>query len=128
MKILSNTPNRDRLGLHSSHFFPRFDRMDFLFVTFFFDGGFGLAFRFFCFTLTFLKRFDTILYIIFSVFRKSILHRLKYRDFVNIISQKFDQIGYPKTSFPHFRKYGENKESHVFTIDNTIVIKNIHNS
>ena len=65
----------------------------------------------------------------FSVVRKSILHRLKYRGFGNIISLKFDQIGYPKTSFSHFLKYGENKESHVFTIDNTIVIKkkNVHN-
>ena len=52
MKILSNTPHWYRLGVHSSHFFPRFERMDFLLVAFLFDGGFGFAFRFFCFTLT----------------------------------------------------------------------------
>ena len=34
-----------------------------------------------------------------------------------------DQNEYPKTSFSHFLKYGENKESHVFNIDNAIALK-----
>ena len=33
------------------------------------------------------------------------------------------QNEYPKTSFSHLLKYGEIKESHVFTIDNTIALK-----
>ena len=37
---------------------------------------------------------------------------------------KYDEIAYPKTSFSKILKYGENKQSHVFTINNTIVIKN----
>ena len=96
--LYSNTLNWDRLGVHSSHFFPRFELMDFLLGTFFF----GFAFRFFFLTQTFFfgftfqfwKRFDTIWYIIFSVVRKSILHHLKYRDFSHIVSLKFDQIEY----------------------------------
>ena len=63
-------------------------------------------------------------HIILSVIRKSILHRLKYRDFGSIISLKYDEIAYPKTSFSKILKHGENKQSHVFTIDNTIIIKN----
>ena len=38
-----------------------------------------------------------------------------------------DQNEYPKTSFSNFLKYGENKEIHVFTIDNTIAFKKVHN-
>ena len=38
------------------------------------------------------------------------------------------QNEYPKTPFSHFLKYGENKESYAFTIDNANVIKkNVHN-
>ena len=39
-----------------------------------------------------------------------------------------DQNEYPKKSFSHFLKYGENKENHVFTIDNPIALKKVHNS
>ena len=34
-----------------------------------------------------------------------------------------DQNEYPKTSFSHFLKYEENRESHVFTIDITNALK-----
>ena len=34
-----------------------------------------------------------------------------------------DKNEYPKKSFSHFLKYGETKESHVFTIDNTNALK-----
>ena len=73
----------------------------------------------------FLLRFQIwyMWHIILSVIRKSILHRLKYRDFGSIISLKYDQIGDPKTPFSNFLKYGENKKSHVFTIDNTNALK-----
>jgi len=75
------------------------------------------------FSSSFLQAVWYMWHIILSVIRKSILHRLKYRDFGCIISLKYDQIGDPKTPFSNFLKYGENKKSHVFTIDNTIVLK-----
>ena len=54
---------------------------------------------------------------------------LKYRESSHINSLEFYQNEYPKTPFSHFLKYGENKEIHVFTIDNTIALKNnVHNS
>ena len=54
MKFLSNiTTNQDRLEVHLSYFFPRFEPTDFLLVAFFFDGFLDLAIHFFCFTLTF---------------------------------------------------------------------------
>ena len=49
MKILSNmTPNQDRLVVHPSYFFPRFEPLDFLlaaFFFFFFDGFLGFTIR-----------------------------------------------------------------------------------
>eukprot|EP00493_Phyllostaurus_siculus_P012354 UN12531 len=33
------------------------------------------------------------------------------------------KLGTPKSHFSNFLKYGENKKSHVFTNDNTIVLK-----
>ena len=52
---------------------------------------------------------------------------LKYGESGHIKSLWFHQNEYPKTSFSYFLKYGENKESHVFTIDNTIALKkNVH--
>ena len=48
---------------------------------------------------------------------------LKYRKSSHINSLGFHQNKYPKTPFLHFLKYGENKESHVFTIDITIALK-----
>ena len=47
MKILSNmTPNQDRLVVHPSYFFPRFEPPDFLLAAFFFfDGFLGFAIR-----------------------------------------------------------------------------------
>ena len=143
--MLSNTPNRDRLGVHYSHSVPRFERMDFLLVTFFFDVGLGFALPFFCFTLTFFFfgfrfRFDYFFCFFSGIFRrlllasnslskKLILLCLKYRDSGNIITLKYDQIGDPKRSFSNFLKYGGNKENDTFSIDNTIVLKkNVHNS
>ena len=47
MKNLSNmTPNQDRLLVHLSHFFPRFEPPDFFIAAFFFfDGFLGFATR-----------------------------------------------------------------------------------
>ena len=62
-----------------------------------------------------------------SLSKKLILLCLKYRDSGNIITLKYDQIGDPKRSFLNFLKYGENKENDIFSIDNTIVLKKVHN-
>eukprot|EP00493_Phyllostaurus_siculus_P002376 UN02388 len=41
---------------------------------------------------------------------------------LDIMALKCDEIAYPKTSFSKILKYGENKQSQVFAIGNTIVI------
>ena len=139
MKNLSNiTPIQDRLGIQPT---------DFLLTAFFSSSMASWAsqpassashwlsssvsdFDSASFSSSFLKAVWYMWHIILSVIRKSILHRLKYRDFGSIISLKYDQIGDPKTPFSNFLKYGENKKSHVFTIDNTNALKkkNVHNS
>ena len=58
MKLLSSiTLHEDRLGAHNAYFMPHVETIDFLVVTFFFEGSFGFgfifSFSFFCFKLTF---------------------------------------------------------------------------
>ena len=109
LKILSDTTKRNRLEWHHCYyFFPRFESMDFLLVSFLFDFGFGFYFPFFWFVLTFFFFFSFI---------------FPFEFCINIMSLKYDQIGDPKRPFSHFLKYGENEEIDIFSIDNTIVLK-----
>ena len=63
-----------------------------------------------------------LLFLLLRNIKTENLHHLKYREFSLINWLEIHQNEYPKTSFLNFLKYGENKESHMFTIDNTNVI------
>ena len=114
MKNLSHiTPNLNRLGVHRSYFLPRFQPAELLSVFFFLFDGFLASHSVSKSGLVYMTRYHIFCY------QKVNLPRLKSRDFGNIISLKQNQIGDPKASFSNFLKYGEIKENHVFTIDNT---------
>ena len=75
----------------------------------------------FCFTLSF--AFFLLLHTCFLLWLWLIFLLLRTGFPLWLLISTLDQNEYPKTSFSHFLKYGENKESHVFTIDNTIAVK-----
>ena len=115
MKLLSSiTLHEGRLGAHNAYFMTHVETIDFLVVTFFFEGsfGFGFIFRFpfFYFKLTFFFGLGC------SPFLFCFKPTQSHWDFIR-------QNEYPKTTFLHFLKYRENKESHLFTIDNTNILK-----
>ena len=104
VKILSNkTPNRSRFCLQSSYFFPRFCAIGFRFAAFFFEGFLALCW---------VSSASHLLSSLAPPFASIFLH-LKCGDFHTR----------SKTSFRKTLKYGENETNHIFTIDNTNVLK-----
>ena len=66
--------------------------------------------------------FSLLLYTCFLLWLWLIFLLLRTGFLLWLLISTRDQNEYPKRSFSHFLKCGENKESHVFTIDNTIAL------
>ena len=111
----------NRLEVYQTYFFPRFESTDFLLIAFFRFGFllfFGFGFSFFCPELSlFLSAASQRQNLNFTSAQVSWIQSHK------LTTVGIHQNGYPKTSFSNFLKYGENKESRSFTLDNTSVLK-----